>query len=179
MKNILLIPSLALLAFGCDLKPIEPQYMLPKEQAYSMMAKNPYMHGRISKVSATSNLENENDRMFFSRFSEALDSALGSAGLKGNKKPNYALDAQLLDTDVSSCLFGTCEGGSAIAYTLKNETGKTVYSDTVVVPYNHEYQMFDERAAQSAGLNTMTGAVGENIAHLIQVLSRKTKGEVQ
>lgn len=178
--NVLLVVLLVGALAACQPAPLAPSQMLPSEAVYGQINQDGFLKGKIMVDDVTYAGERELLAPLYSEAGMSLAMVLNQSGYiaADEKAAQYRLSAVIRDTQIPRCFFGSCESGAAIDYTLvRIKDGKTVFSQLLVVPYTMEYPLFgaDMGLVQRGALG---GALGENYAHLLQVLSRKTKKEL-
>ncbi len=181
-----LLSLLAVLALSACAKPVPlaVNSMLPSEVVYEQTSRHFYLNHKISVGTFAYGGENTAyGEVTFQNFGAALHSALQKGGyLAKGSHARYRLTGEIKEVKVPRCLFGSCESGAAIAYTLTDtRSGKVVYDDLLVVPYTCEAPVFmnDPKVQQQVIMNAYTQTVGANIAQLIQVLNRKTASDLK
>ncbi len=161
--------------------PLPMHSMIPNDVVYSQIQKDFYLKNKIALGEFTPNLPSPLDNGYpnklFLNARSAAQQALSKANLLAQDTANakYILSASIEDVANPRCIFGSCENGSSIKYTLINsKTKEIVYSELLIVPFTYEYPAFganmDVVFQESFG-----GAVANNFAHLIHVLTKKTK----
>lgn len=177
---ILLIVSLSACA---PPPPLHTSIMQPNDAVYTQVNKAPYLKGKIALAGISAETQDADVNALYANASLAAQSALTKAGLMA-ESPNaapFVLSGTIKDVGTPRCFFGTCESGSSVQYSLINtKTKQKVYSDLLVVPYTMQCPVFMDGAQTYATvMNTFGGAYGNNLAQLIQVLSRKTKEDLK
>ena len=154
--------------------------MAADKKVYDQIDESFYLKRKITVDNVVYQGKNGRAAPLYTNAAAALKESLGKAGmLASEERAPYVLNGYIKDVGVPSCFFGTCETGAAIEYTLTDtKKDKIVYEELLVVPYMSEYPIM------GADMNvvmrsTVGGAVGENYAHLIHVLSDKTQKELQ
>ena len=175
-KQILLVCLIGILS-ACTLPPIPEQKMRASDAVYNQIQKEYFLKNKIAISKIESHIASDRMRVRYDNATLAAQNSLEKAGLLAadDKKASYVLSGAIKDVAVPSCSFGTCEVGSAIEYTLIDKnTGKTVYQELLVVPYSYDYPVFGANMAVVI-TEAMAGAIGNNFAHLIHVLTEKKK----
>ena len=172
MKKILFVASLLLSLSACTPDPMPSTYLVANQKVYSQIEPDFYLKNKIIVDNVTYQADNARSAPLYANAADALAHSLSQANMLApdQKSGAYRLSGVIKNVGWPSCMFGSCETGSAINYTMTDiKTGKTVYDETLVVPYMSEYPF----GGQPNFLATLGGAVGENYAHLIHVLSMK------
>jgi hypothetical protein len=163
---------------GCvPVPPIATENLLPGDAVYSQIKAGSYLKGKIALGDFTYGGESDVGNMYDnSRF--AAQQAMSKAGLLAVDPADakYVLTAVIKDVR-TSCMFVTCEGGAAVDYTLtEKKTGRVAYHELIVVPHNYDYPFGTDAALV---IRPALGAsVGNNIAHMIHLLTRKTEKDL-
>lgn len=172
-----LLPLLLLLAVAaCKAQPLPAHLLQANRKVYDQIDQEAFLKHKVLVEEVVYQGDDENMAPAFDNAKIALSDSLAIAGLNGSAKDaQYNLSAAIKDVKMPLCIFGTCKTGSTIDYSLTERTTKrVVLNELVVVPFNYEYNIF----AQDAGLamrDAYAGAVGENFAHMIQVLNKQTE----
>lgn len=179
--NKLIFTSILLALTGCAPNPLPTYTMQPNKALYGQIEKDFYLKNKLAISNFESNLGDENSKIFYSNAHLAAQQALTQANLLSMDatKAQYILAANIMDVQYPSCMFGTCETGSSIEYSLTDsKTGSVVYKELLVVPHNYEYPVFG--ADPNVFIIEATGgAIGNNFAHLIHVLTNKNKADLK
>lgn len=179
--------KLILLSFflvGCTNPPLSVDSMQADPAVYDQIEKDFYLKNKIAVAPIRSELPPKplNSKFYNELYQDAtlaLARSLDKAGMlvRDTSKAQYILHATLIDVQDPKCFFGTCETGSAIKYQLK-QGDNVVYDQTLAVPQNYDYPIF----GADIGLvlrESYAVALGNNFAHLVHVLSNKTKGDLK
>jgi hypothetical protein len=175
MKKHAELTILLLTLTACDPVPLATQQMMPSPVVFEQIEHSDVFKGAIM-VEKVSYDDAENPRMgkLYDGAADSLGMALMQAGYLAADEASakYSLYASVKDVQFPRCVWATCETGSAIEYTLTDiKRGKVVYQELLVVPYTMEYPLLsDNPEIPRAALG---GALGQNYAHLLHVLSRK------
>ncbi|WP_152054206.1 hypothetical protein [Tautonia marina] len=176
-----LIPLCLLALAACTNNPIPAHMMEPREQSFKQVDGNYYLKGKLAIGDVIRSLEWQEDDPFFNNLPFALQRGFNAAGLLNQNASDaeYHLLSDIKDFQMPSCMFGSCETGCAVEYTLvEAKSGDPVYRELVVVPHTSEYPLFGANSTmviyEAAG-----GAFGENIAHIAQSLARKTEADIR
>ncbi len=179
MKYIYILPFLSLLTACYTPPPLETYSMEAGAAVYNQVEKDFFLKKKIALSPITADTGSESTNHILSNATQAAQTSLSKANLLSETpdKAPYILSGKIKNVAINTCWFGTCESGSAIEYTL-TQAGTTVYKDTLVVPFNYEYPAF------GADMNfvyrmTQGGAIGNNFAHLIHVLTSKNQGDLK
>lgn len=179
MKPALFSSLLLLMLAACAPSPLVSSQMMPDKVIYGQIEKNAYLKGKIMVGEVDYAGEKKGMAPLYISASDSLALTLQQAGYLAADEASakYRLNATIKDVEFPSCLFGSCETGSAVKYTLNDiKRDRTVYQELLVVPYTGEYPLFG--ANMTLVQRRMLGsALGENYAHLLQVLSRKIKSD--
>jgi hypothetical protein len=144
------------------------------------MEKKSYLSNKIEVGEFIYDSKQKSSEHIFDNVSSVAKLSLAKAGLlnKAKSKTSYKLTAIIKDVATPSCLFGTCETGASVEYKLTNtKTKNVVYKELLIVPHNYEYPAFGANMHLVMS-EAIGGAIGENLAHLIHMLSLKTKKDL-
>lgn len=182
MKNTSVILSIVLLLAACAPHPPLSSYtMQANDRVYGQIQKSFYLKNKLAISDFTYETSNQNMAHLYDNSKYAAQISLTKAGLMASNPNNaeYTLSAVIKDVGFPRCIFGTCETGSSIEYTLKHSKGdKIAYKQLLVVPYNYEYPAFGSNM-EFVLCSAVGGAVGENLAHLMHVLTDKKKEDLK
>lgn len=177
VRSLLIISLLS----GCAPEPPLSEMMLrPADKIYGQIQKGSYLSGKIAIGDFVYDAKQENLKHMYDNMRFAAQQSLTEAGLmvKDPAKAEFILSGTIKDVAIPHCIFGTCETGSSIEYALTHaKTGRVVYTELLVVPHNFEYPAFGSNMALVIRA-AMGGAIGENLAHLIHLLTLKTKKDL-
>jgi hypothetical protein len=183
MNRLSLLQSILILGLlsGCAPEPPLPEMMLrPSDKIYSQIQKKTYLSGKIAIGEFSYDAKRENLGRMFENTRFAAQQSLTKAGLlaRDPNKAEFILNGTIKDVAMPHCMFGTCETGSSIEYVLSHaKTGRVAYRELLVVPHNFEYPAFGSNMPLVIKA-AMGGAIGENLAHLIHLLTLKTKKDL-
>jgi hypothetical protein len=185
MKKICLLSAAIALA-GCSANPIPMASMQPSPVVYGQLQKEFFLKEKIALDTVQLHLPpkplNKNFyNEIYANSNAAFASALDQAGLlaKNADTAPYKLTATVVDVQDPSCAFKTtCETGSSIQYELrKAKDGAVVYKELVVVPFSLDFPLFGANMPLVIQ-DAMGGALGNNFAHVIHVLTNLSQKEV-
>lgn len=181
MKHILFLLMIAGLS-ACTPQPLEEYGMRADDKVYSQIQNNYFLKEKLALQPITSDIDDVIiQKLVIPNVSQSAQLSLTKAGLMTMNLANaqFILRTNIKDITFISCRFGSCEGGSAIEYTLINaKTKKISYHDTLVVPFNYEYPAYGSNM-DMVFRKAIGGAIGNNFAHLIHVLTQKTKEDLK
>lgn len=183
-KHITTLSALAavmLALSACAPEPLEPVQMVPAEAVYGQVDKNRYLSDKMIVGNVTFQTGAERMAPLYSNASTSLESMLLQAGYlaKDEKSARYRLDATIKDVAFPSCIFGYCETGASVEYMMTRiKDEDIVYRDMLVVPHTGEYPLMGANMAL-VQRHMLGAALGENYAHLLQVLSRLKKSDLK
>jgi hypothetical protein len=181
MKLKLAMLLVALMLAGCKMQPFSRDSMVPPEAVYAQLEPDPYLQGKVAVGGFTYRGDNSRLSEAYLHAGEAMEKGLDKAKLLYHTVANapYVLSAEIRDVQAPSCFFGTCDGGAAVDYVLtERATQRVAYQDLIVVPYTFTYTVFtgSDTQRQRQGY---AGAVGENIAHMMHVLTTLTQKQLE
>jgi hypothetical protein len=183
MNRFVMLALMLALAACAKPVPIDAQRMLPSEKVYEQTSDRFYLkHKIVLGEFEYAGVNKQVGDVTFANFRAAVEQALRKGGyLADGDHGTYRLSGKIMEVKVPHCVFGTCESGSAIEYTLTHTgSGKIAFQQLVVVPYTMECPVFmnDSMVAQII-MKAYTETVGANIAQLIQILNRKTAADLR
>lgn len=155
--------------------------MLPSDVVYDQIPKTPYLVGKLEMGEFTYTGPNAaGNSIVFANFGSAVEMALSKGKfIAVGGKAAYRISGTIKDVATPSCVWGSCEGGATIEYTLTDlKTASEVHTDLLVVPYTAECPVMMDNALPWI-MKTYTESIGANVAQLIQVISRLQKTDLQ
>ena len=182
MKKAFLIGVALVPLVGCvPQMPLPSSMMEADEVVQNQVQKEYYLKGKVALADFEAHTSNEVLNTWYVSAKYGAQASFSRVGLLSQdpNKAKYILSGIIKDAGNPSCFFGTCETGSSIEYTMiEAKSKKVVYQDLLVVPYTQEYPAFGANMVAVIH-QTMGGAVGNNFAHAIHVLTQKTQGDLQ
>ena len=180
MKKLLIAACLLLSA--CAPPPLPFQAMKAPDTVYGQVKKDGfYLQNKLAMGTVETDMDSKNMAILYSEAGQAIQASLSHANLLSADpaKATYLLSAHIKDVGYPRCFFGTCETGATIEYTLSNIKSQTVaYQEMLVVPHNFDYPVFGANMP-IVYRQALAGAIGENTAHLIHVLTNKTQADLR
>lgn len=183
MRYLLL--SLSLLALAAceqvDKNNIPAENIYPSEALYQQINPHPPLAHSFSVGSFTYAGANEAEFIFKSKqnwlkhLDLAVEESLKKAKLlaKNQEKARYIISGEVKDFNLPNCLYGSCDGGSAINYSIEDKKGRVLWQELVVVPYT-EPVAFSIELQPHVMWDHSGRVLSENVAHMVHVLSTKT-----
>ena len=124
--------------------------------------------------------ERETLRNLTRDFDLAVAQALQKAGYLATeaKQAKYRVSGEIIDFELPNCLYGSCDGGTTIKYRVESTQGNVLFEEIAVVPYTKEADFALEHNLDVIYPHA-AAMLGENIAHFIQLISRKKASDFE
>lgn len=181
MRFCLLMSLLVFLSACVDKNSLPTISMLPAEALQDQMEHNPdfakkFFAGEFDYAGQDSfDFVSESKQNWLRHYRRAVSKTLKIVGMgaKSRAQARYIISGEIKDFDLPDCLYGRCDGGSAVRYIVQERKTEEILIDKlIIVPYSKPVAFSFQDDPEVKWLHAGR-VLSENIAHFIHFLSKE------